>query len=500
FLFFWHLPNTYGDVRSVDYWIRFALYLLAGHLFVLFAPFVFKYGRNSYWNYLRSVFLAIFRSLLYTMVLYLGIVLALLAIKYLFNVDFHEKRFFQVFVLCIGIVNTWIYLSDFPREIHTATEIDFIKALEVLVKYILIPLVILYIVILYAYSLKIVIQWELPKGWVSYLVTALAFLGFFIQLLIDPVQKKQETGLLRKFQPWFYFLLLPLLVLLFVAIFTRISDYGFTENRYFVLALAFWITGIAFYMLLSRQKQVRYFAMSLALLILLISFGPWGAFSVSAKSQLNQFAKIYSEIKAKDFKITSKENEQFTSIVRYLFEKKQLDKVKPILGFNPTDKFNTKYAYQIANDLRDTLKVQVIYDPKTDFISSYRTFNLDQNKPVDIKGFDLLKWVRFNNAVENRVSAYAFQLDSVNNIAVYRSDSLIETVNLNDLVRELPATQEYREIPPYKMTVNIVSDSFNARILFKEISLDNSIRTKDSLPVINWASAYILIKEHAEQN
>ena len=274
----------------------------------------------------------------------------------------------------------------------------------------------------------------------------------------------------------------------------------YLDVEIFVLALAFWITGIAFYMLLSRQKQVRYFAMSLALLILLISFGPWGAFSVSAKSQLNQFAKIYSEIKAKDFKITSKENEQFTSIVRYLFEKKQLDKVKPILGFNPTDKFNTKYAYQIANDLRDTLKVQVIYDPKTDFISSYRTFNLDQNKPVDIKGFDLLKWVRFNNAVENRVSAYAFQLDSVNNIAVYRSDSLIETVNLNDLVRELPATQEYREIPPYKMTVNIVSDSFNARILFKEISLNNSIRTKDSLPVINWASAYILIKEHAEQN
>jgi len=63
----------------------------------------------------------------------------------------------------------------------------------------LIPLVLLYIIILYAYSFKIIFQWELPKGWVSYLVTALALLGFLVQVIINPIQNTVKSWMINQF-------------------------------------------------------------------------------------------------------------------------------------------------------------------------------------------------------------------------------------------------------------------------------------------------------------
>ena len=108
---------------------------------------------------------------------------------------------------------------------------------------------------LYAYSLKIVINWNLPKGWVSYLVIALSFLGFIVLILINPIQKSIDSRTINKFHPWFYYLLLPLIALLFVAIFRRINEYGITENRYFVFMLACWILAMTLYILFSKRKK-----------------------------------------------------------------------------------------------------------------------------------------------------------------------------------------------------------------------------------------------------
>ena len=102
---------------------RYILYFLAGHLLIFVAPFLLKWNTPAFFNYLKSVFAAIARSFLFSLILYLGIVLALLALMFLFNVDFDNKRFLQVFIICLGIVNTSIYLSDFPKDIHSETTV-----------------------------------------------------------------------------------------------------------------------------------------------------------------------------------------------------------------------------------------------------------------------------------------------------------------------------------------------------------------------------------------
>ncbi|WP_282160072.1 DUF4153 domain-containing protein [Ulvibacterium marinum] len=344
-LFYWHLPDL--SVTDVDptYYIRFFLYFIAGHLFVLFAPFAVKWNKEAYWNYLKSVAYAIIRSAFFSGVLYLGLVLALLAIDALFNIDIKGERYGQLFVFCLGIVNTWIYLSDFPKEILENKTIAFNKALEVFVKYILIPLVLLYILILYAYGFKILMQWELPEGWVSYLVTALALLGFLVQIIVNPVQKSIKSWVISHFYPWFYILLLPLILLLFIAIFRRIGDYGFTENRYFVMVSAFWILGIAIYLLLYKSKRLKILPISLFILAILASFGFWGAFSISKNSQVRQFQNVYEALGSKNNKASFKEYEQLKSILSYLNDRKALSRLDAI----------TAVDISIQGILRDTL-------------------------------------------------------------------------------------------------------------------------------------------------
>lgn len=289
---------------------------------------------NAYWNYLNSLVSAVIRSGFFSGVLYIGLALALSAIDALFEVHVDGDVYFQIFLFCLGIVNTWIYLSDFPTDIRQQTTIDFKKVLDVFVTYILIPLIILYLLILYVYAFKIVVQWQLPQGWVSYLVTALAFLGFTVQVIINPVQNRSDSWTISKFHPWFYRLMLPLIGLLFVAIFRRISDYGITENRYFVVALAFWILGTVLFLLFNKKRKLIVLPLSLFVLTLLSSFGFWGAASVSERSQLQQFQKIYEKVLSNKKVSTFEQYNQLRSILTYFENRDGLQDLNTITGLN----------------------------------------------------------------------------------------------------------------------------------------------------------------------
>jgi hypothetical protein len=285
-LYFWF------DFHEIDYQ-RFALYALALHLLTSFAAFLKADEINGFWQFNKAIFLRILTSVLYSGVLFIGLSIAILALDALFDIDLVRDIYLKLFIVIAGIFNTWFFLSGVPENLDELEQShDYPKALKVFTQYVLLPLVTVYLVILYAYVLKIVLEQSWPHGWVATLVLAFSIAGILSLLLVWPIRNSEGNSWIATFSKWFYRALLPLSVLLGMAIWRRVSEYGITEERYFVIALAVWLLGITLYFIFSKKQNIKVIPISLFLISVAISFGPWGAFETSKRSQIGRLENI----------------------------------------------------------------------------------------------------------------------------------------------------------------------------------------------------------------
>jgi hypothetical protein len=323
--------------------IRWFLYALGLHLLIAVIGFLGGEHINSFWQYNKKLFLRILTSLLYTGVLYLGLCLALLAIEHLFYADLSYKWYADTGLLLIGIFNTWFFLSGFPDEYGDVPVIDdYPKGLKIFTQYVLLPILSIYMVILYAYFFKIVFTAHWPTGWVAYLVLGFSIAGILALLLIYPLRNDEGNKWINGYSRFFYFALLPLLVLLGFAIWKRVAAYGITESRYYVLLLAAWLLCVAVYFLRSRIKNIRVIPFSLCILAFLSSFGPWSVFNVSRYSQqarLKSYLLKYGLFK--DGQVTGiqavvprKDREEISSMTDYIVETHGYQPLQPLFRQN----------------------------------------------------------------------------------------------------------------------------------------------------------------------
>lgn len=377
--FYFYIKSPHADVSLIAYGQWFLL-LLAGHVFLVFAPYLKAWNKNKFWDYLKSIIHAVLRSSLYALILYIGLVIAISALEILFKVEFNSYIYLQTFIFCLGIVNTFVYLSDFPKLDELQNQVKLSKAGEVLILYILMPLSLLYLLIVYGYALKILIDWELPEGWVTYLISALSLLAFVIHIAIEPVRKTHPSKLIQKFFPYYFYAILPLLPLLFIALYRRIADYNFTEWRYLGLVLAIWISGMLIYMLVSRQKALSLYAKSMFVLILLCAFGPLSAFKISINAQVKELGELIQNFDDKTEKVfTAEEFDRFKSIIKYISNRDALHRTEAYFGFNPDEMFSESSSYQIPQKITDYLEIKVAESVDNSY--PYRNYNLNAFKP-----------------------------------------------------------------------------------------------------------------------
>ncbi len=294
FLVLYYLTLPSEPYRApLGYLVPFFALLAGFHSLVSVAPFAGRNEINAFWEFNKTLLLRLLIALFYTGVLYAGLSVALLSIDQLFGVTIKGERYGQRFVALLGVFNTWFFLSGVPRqEAGLDAAREYPKGLKVFTQYVLLPLVLIYLLILYAYAAKILVEWSWPKGWVSYLVLGFSITGIFSLLLVHPIVGKPENKFIRLFSRNYYRVLAPLVILLFLAIWRRVSDYGITERRYYVLLISFWLAGVIVYFILSKVKSIKVIPVSLCVLAFLSAFGPWGALGVSRQSQMGRLEEI----------------------------------------------------------------------------------------------------------------------------------------------------------------------------------------------------------------
>ena len=298
---------------------QFLVLSICLHLLVSFAAFLpKKYNQNEFWEFNKQLFLRILTASLYSIVLYSGLALALFAVKELFQVPFPNEIFAYLFYVIAGIFNSIFFLNGIPliKNDTEPLQLKYPNGLKNFTQFILLPLISLYLIILIGYEVQIILTFSLPIGWVSYLVLIFAIFGILSFLLVYPIASNVGNLWMRTFNRWFYFLLIPLLGLLFWAIIYRISLYGVTPERFYVLLLSIWLAFVVAYFLIQKEPKIKFIPISMCIAGLLSIIGPQSASSVSKNSQLNRYESYIK--KTEKEKLNFNQEKDLSSIVNFL--------------------------------------------------------------------------------------------------------------------------------------------------------------------------------------
>lgn len=428
-VYYFSLPKQVIEVPAF-YIYRFLALITCFHLMASFLPFIGRNEANGFWNFNKSLFLRFLLSSLYTLVLFAGISIAIWAITELFKVTFYNKIYLDLFLLMSGIFNTWFFLSGVPAD-YTQLQDDKVypKGLKIFTQYVLLPIVTIYLLILYGYLFKILFSASLPIGWVSNLILAFSVSGMLALLLVHPWQFMEENKWIRLYTRYYYFLLLPLIILMMLAIGRRISDYGITENRYLVAILAVWLLMICVYFIISKLRSIKFVPLSLAILSIIFCLGPLSAFNISLKSQLNHLRKELKQagmlddknpprVHPNDRSLKPELENAIGSRIVYICSNHGYQKLQNLLQI-PLDNIilsrNSKYdpmtsikrsqnylsAYEASKAINEYLNVtEHTYSAETAPLAMINC-SLDMSRMIDITGYDLLAEVTDNGMLSD---------------------------------------------------------------------------------------------------
>lgn len=302
--------------------------------------------------------------MLYSALLFIGVVVALAIIRVLFNGHFNELMYFRAWLVLAGLYAPLLYLTQFPRYGKSAgknngKDWEIPPNLVFQIKYILTPLSVLYFLILYLYFLRITLLWEMPKGVVSTMVLVFSLGGMMVHLITWPFRGESKIfNLIHRFQ---YVLIMPLLVLLGLAVWLRVREYGITEQRYLLALGGCWIFSICLYMLVSGKKSVMVLFTSSAIILFLSAVGPWSMFNVSIHSQIKRLVAELRKNKQFDAKGNwqpsvkkAKDRGQILKILEYLEDRNELDSLKKKIPLSKPMK--TRVLLSTYGQIRDKEK------------------------------------------------------------------------------------------------------------------------------------------------
>jgi len=377
---------------------RFVMLFITSHLLVAFLP-----TQAGFWRFNKSLFLRILLGALYSQVLQTALSIAIISMDTLFNLNIDPKTYGYMLVWVTFTFNTLFFLAGIPTREKLETPAAFPTALKAFAQYLLIPIVLLYGLILYAYLGKIILEWSWPEGWVTWLVICYSIVGIFAFLLVHPLLDDSENPWVRLFSKFYYPALLPLSVLQMLAVWERISAYGITENRYLAFVTGLWLISVIVVLIRSRASHIRYIPISLAAVILAIMIGPWGMFSVSKSSQQAQLEQVLNQAGISDRPLTDQTGAALdslgtartASIVQYLFITHGSESLLGFIADSTLARFDSseRDRWEQVRDLKAAigLRDEIMTDKRTRFIQI-----VSYGDPIPTLGFAYSRQLQFN--------------------------------------------------------------------------------------------------------
>lgn len=404
--------------------VAFFLLHLAGFVAILFfAPYSDDFamkkseGRDAveYSNYLALVAWTVLMAVIVggsasaLGFIAIGSVVTLFDLENAFRV---EKAFMTWASVTLALIAPLYGLIQFPEPSKMKRDgYEANRFFSFLVRFVGIPAIFVFFVILYAYSVRVLANFQdWPKGMVSWMVIGFSSFGYLVYAFSKPYE--EGSRLISAFRKLFPFAVLPQILMLFYAIYLRIAQYDVTMNRYFVVIFGAWLTAVSLYFALSKAKSLVLLPASLALFSLLVSFGPWSVFSMPLERQYDRLISHLEQVGAlKDGKpvrisaaIDPKLESSIVSEIDYVCEYRNCAKLRPLFSKTLEDAEKARVAnqngnpgtselssWEAANAIKTELNVRMRYDEET--TGKYVQIAGSARKgqyPIAVTGYDLV--------------------------------------------------------------------------------------------------------------
>jgi len=362
---------------------------------------IWRLPRNDthVWDFTHKLWTGALFAFAGSVIYAVGILAIRAALKSLFGLNIQWLAQHVFLPIGLGFLAPLYWLSTLPPVDESYDDLvenpSFIsKAVAFLGTWLLAPLTLIYAFIVLAYGVKIGVSMHLPNGEIAQLTTPFLIVGTLTWLLLAPpfIGEKWLARLFRKL--WFP-LSIPAAILLAIAVFVRIGDYGVTPERLALLFCVIWALAIGLWFSLGpkAKRDIRIIPGFAAAVLAL------GAILSIPLSHINQTARAGVYLKAAGImgpngtvpavdKITiidEKAAQKAKGAIAYLIGQNQGERLEKLFAGSEAMPVITK---TVSPDLFKRLGLSGI---TTSYRGQARYLNFrDEFKALDVRGFETL--------------------------------------------------------------------------------------------------------------
>jgi len=349
-------------------------------------PFIKDKDGKDFWSFGVGTVFAGCIGVIYGVVVYLGIALALFAIESFWKFTFSDNQYATVAMFAFLLIAPINFLRNLPKDIVKIKFLELPNFAFTLIKFVLLPLVIVYTLIIYPYMASFPFRSEWPSNEATTIIVGLLALVYVGILMFNGLDRE---GIHKKFINFytrvFSAITLPAIIFWAYSLFLRIDAYGLTINRFFLMSIIFWSFGVGLYYVFLRGNDIKKVILSFIFLLVLVFYVPFSGFFWSNKSQfmrLMDLAESKGMIKDNklvklDGKLSYDENVTFNELLYYLNVNRGLKGVQDNLGDDilkdiKIDKsgYSSVLKYQYSSNIKFATSIEsYVGDSKYQYIT-----------------------------------------------------------------------------------------------------------------------------------
>jgi hypothetical protein len=381
-------------------------------LFALLISFIWIPTIKSDFSFNKSFmisFKSFFNSLFFSGVLFAGVAIILGAIDLLI-VSLDYKAYPQAANIIFILFAPMYFLSLIPvytrsnfniqqQAIEKAAHTP--KFLEILISYIVIPLISVFTLILVIYLVKNIGG----EFWSDNLIEPMIVSYSITVILVYILASDLETKFAVLFRKLFPKILVPIVTLQIISSFITLTDTGITHTRYYVILYGIFAVASGIFLSFIPVRKNGMIALLLILFSIVSIVPPVDAFTISKNSQINTVKEILvkngmlenNEIIPKD-SIPDKDQEKLTNAIQYLWMLNYTEQISYLpKNFEPYKDFRSTFGFEEYRDFGEYEKVP------------YTLVQLNQPIPINITGYDF--FIQMDISLKNGKEEGQFQFE-----------------------------------------------------------------------------------------